>query len=97
MYLRLEQININKRYGLAKVVGTVGSIVGATVLTLYKGPPLLSHQPHLTLGAITSSSQILNWTLGCVYILGNCLAWSGWMVLQVNCLHMPKLRVQNNR
>ena len=80
---RLEQVNIKKRYGVAKVVGTVGSIVGATVITLYKGPPLLTTHPHLTLAAITSSSQILNWTLGCVYMLGNCLGWSGWMVLQV--------------
>lgn len=91
--LRLEQVNIKKRYGLAKVVGTVGSIVGATIITLYKGPPLMSHHSHLALGEVTSSSQILNWTLGCVYILGNCLAWSGWMVLQVPVLKQYPARL----
>ncbi|RWW77646.1 hypothetical protein BHE74_00014183 [Ensete ventricosum] len=82
---RLEQININSRYGVAKVVGTVASVGGATIITLIKRPPLLHHHHHhhhakLFLGA--SSNTILNWTLGCVYVLGNCVAWSGWMVLQ---------------
>ncbi|XP_042421548.1 auxin-induced protein 5NG4-like isoform X3 [Zingiber officinale] len=55
--LGLEQVHIAKRYGLAKVLGTVTSIGGATVITLYK--------------------------VGCAYILGNCVTWSAWMVLQV--------------
>ncbi|XP_042436305.1 auxin-induced protein 5NG4-like isoform X1 [Zingiber officinale] len=80
--LRLEQININSRYGVAKVVGTVASIGGATIITLYKGPALLNGKFFL----FASSNTILNWTLGCVYILGNCIAWSGWMVLQVPVL-----------
>nr|CAD1822755.1 unnamed protein product [Ananas comosus var. bracteatus] len=68
---------------------TVVSIGGATVITLYKGLPVLLHtEPHGKLGAlfVASSNPILNWTLGCVYILGNCVAWSGWMVLQVPVL-----------
>ncbi|KAG6524243.1 hypothetical protein ZIOFF_014149 [Zingiber officinale] len=80
--LGLEQINIKCRYGVAKVVGTVASIGGATVITLYKGPPLLDGKLLL----VSSANTILNWTLGCVYILGNCIAWSGWMVLQVPVL-----------
>nr|ADE77565.1 unknown [Picea sitchensis] len=27
-----------------------------------------------------------NWTLGCIYLLGNCLAWSGWIVIQAPVL-----------
>ncbi|XP_017699638.2 WAT1-related protein At3g18200 [Phoenix dactylifera] len=84
--LRLEQLKIKRRYGLAKVVGTVVSVGGATIITLYKGPPLLHHPAHIKLGAISSVDPILNWTLGCIYILGNCIAWSGWMVLQVPVL-----------
>ncbi|OAY70886.1 WAT1-related protein, partial [Ananas comosus] len=75
--LRLEQVDIKRRHGLAKVVGTVVSIGGATVITLYKGLPVLLHtEPHSKLGAlfVASSNPILNWTLGCVYILGNCVA-----------------------
>ncbi|KAJ3692403.1 hypothetical protein LUZ60_012753 [Juncus effusus] len=89
--LRLEQVNVNKIYGIAKVIGTVVSIGGATTITFYKGLPLLnsSYQPHniKILEYISASSNpILNWTLGCAFIIGNCLAWSSWMVLQVPVL-----------
>ncbi|XP_020678658.1 WAT1-related protein At3g18200 [Dendrobium catenatum] len=90
--LRLEQLNIKKRYGIAKVMGTAVCISGATILTLYKGSPLLKNHLNLTvLGkSFISSSQIMHWTLGCVYILLNCVAWSGWMVFQVPVLkHYP--------
>ncbi|KAK1661210.1 hypothetical protein QYE76_049369 [Lolium multiflorum] len=86
--LRLEQVDLGRRHGIAKVVGTVVSVGGATVITLYKGLPLfaarnLHVQAFLTW---TSESPIFNWTLGCVFILGHCLSWSGWMVLQVPVL-----------
>ncbi|KAG1334837.1 WAT1-related protein [Cocos nucifera] len=84
--LRLEQVNIRRKYGLAKVVGTVASIGGATVVTLYKGLPLLHHPADIKLGVISSVNPMLNWTVGCIYTLGNCIAWSGWMVLQVPVL-----------
>ncbi|KAJ4794263.1 WAT1-related protein [Rhynchospora pubera] len=80
--LRIEEVSLKKRYGVAKVVGTVVSIGGATVITLYKGLPLLSQQP----SNILSSSHILNWTLGCVYILSHITSWSAWIVLQVPVL-----------
>ncbi|ESQ30657.1 hypothetical protein EUTSA_v10012396mg [Eutrema salsugineum] len=27
-----------------------------------------------------------NWTLGCLYLMGHCLSWAGWMVLQAPVL-----------
>ncbi|KAL6626603.1 hypothetical protein ACP70R_030329 [Stipagrostis hirtigluma subsp. patula] len=84
--LRLEQVDLSRRHGLAKVVGTVVSIGGATVITLYKGLPLFHHNLNIKSLVSLSSSPILNWTLGCVFILGHCLSWSGWMVLQVPVL-----------
>ncbi|VAH55265.1 unnamed protein product [Triticum turgidum subsp. durum] len=85
--LRLEQVDLGRRHGVAKVVGTVVSIGGATVITLYKGLPLFSHNLHVqAVLSWTSGSPIFNWTLGCVFILGHCLSWSGWMVLQVPVL-----------
>ncbi|KAI0522485.1 hypothetical protein KFK09_004864 [Dendrobium nobile] len=68
--LRLEKLNIKKRYGIAKVMGTAVCICGATILTLYKGSPLLQHHLNLTIlgKSFISSNQIMHWTLGCVYI-----------------------------
>ncbi|KAK3406054.1 hypothetical protein EUGRSUZ_K02243 [Eucalyptus grandis] len=86
--LRLEQVHIARRDGLAKVVGTIASVGGATTITLYKGLPLL-HQK-LTQGNIaeedTTVTPIQNWTWGCIYLLGHCLSWAGWMVLQAPVL-----------
>ncbi|KAK4843310.1 hypothetical protein QYF36_006626 [Acer negundo] len=73
--LRLEQVNFRRRDGLAKVVGTVASVGGATIITLYKGPPLLQ-----------DSKKIQNWTWGCIFLLGHCVSWAAWMVLQAPVL-----------
>lgn len=82
---RLEEANIARRDGLAKVLGTIASVGGATVITLYKGPPLLHMQTQgVTLEVDQSSTKnVQNWTWGCIYLLGHCLSWAGWMVFQV--------------
>ncbi|XVE58740.1 hypothetical protein DITRI_Ditri04bG0193300 [Diplodiscus trichospermus] len=88
--LRLEQINIARRDGLAKVLGTIASVGGATIITLYKGP-LLLHQSNSTQaysmeeGEI-SSKKMLNWTWGCIYLIGHCLSWAAWLVFQAPVL-----------
>lgn len=69
---------------MAKVLGTVTSIGGATVITLYKGLPLLPHPFSTNVFATPPvPNPILHWTLGCACLLGNCISWAGWMVLQV--------------
>ncbi|KAM7268062.1 hypothetical protein ACFE04_010228 [Oxalis oulophora] len=84
--LRLEKVNIRKRYGLAKVVGTVASIGGATVITLYKGLPLLHHTLGHSLKEETSAIKMQNLRWGCIYLVGHCLSWAGWMVFQAPVL-----------
>ncbi|KAF5934218.1 hypothetical protein HYC85_030389 [Camellia sinensis] len=88
--VRLEQVNVRSREGLAKIIGTVASVGGATLITLYKGPPLL----HQLLGNSIpggergvgdmnlSSMESQNWTWGCIYLIGHCLSWAAWMVFQ---------------
>ncbi|XP_020204847.1 protein WALLS ARE THIN 1 [Cajanus cajan] len=95
---RIEQVRLNRKDGLAKVAGTVLCVVGATVITLYKGPTIYSPATR-----VNSSSNITpqifdfgslslgdakgkNWTLGCLYLIGHCLSWSGWLVLQAPVL-----------
>jgi len=93
--LGLEEVHIRRRDGLAKIVGTIACVGGATIITLYKGPPITK----LWLGSLKSGSlnpeiydveplgmKTENWTLGCIYLLGNCLAWSGWIVIQAPVL-----------
>ncbi|KAG2698482.1 hypothetical protein I3843_07G152600 [Carya illinoinensis] len=89
--LRIEKVRLDRKDGIAKVLGTIFCVTGATVITLYKGPTIYS--PTQTLHSTTPAfvSQLgdataKNWTLGCIYLIGHCLSWSGWLVLQAPVL-----------
>ncbi|KAI3910472.1 hypothetical protein MKX01_034866 [Papaver californicum] len=92
--LRLENVSIARRDGIAKTLGTIASVGGAMVITLYKGPALL----HSTLSPFTTpvdnqntvdlsyQNKQQNWTLGCLFLIGHCFSWAAWMVFQAPVL-----------
>ncbi|XP_044510303.1 protein WALLS ARE THIN 1-like [Mangifera indica] len=88
--LRIEKVRLDRKDGIAKVLGTAFCVAGATVITLYKGPAVYS--PASTLNLPTPMFVSLgdakgkNWTLGCIYLIGHCLSWSAWLVLQAPVL-----------
>ncbi|XP_073011801.1 protein WALLS ARE THIN 1-like [Typha latifolia] len=101
--LRIEKVRIDRRDGIAKIIGTLACVAGASIITLYKGPAIFAPSHALTdrtssIAATSSSSSsppaVLwlgdaegkNWTLGCIYLIGHCLSWSGWLVLQAPVL-----------
>nr|CAB3466701.1 unnamed protein product [Digitaria exilis] len=82
---RSEALDLKCKTGMAKLLGTLVSLGGAMVLTLYKGAaithaaPNLIHsgdhrRPHAAVGRG-------KWTLGTVAILGNCVCLSCWFLL----------------
>lgn len=77
---------MKRRDGIAKVVGTFVSVAGSLVITLYKGPtiyePSLSIMDHQSITINGGSDENKNWTLGCLCLMGHCLCWSSWIVLQ---------------
>ncbi|KAF5740812.1 protein WALLS ARE THIN 1 [Tripterygium wilfordii] len=96
--LRIEKVRLDRKDGIAKVIGTICCVCGATVITLYKGPAIYSPAPQLhtilepepvpepTFFASLGDAQGKSWTLGCVYLIGHCLSWSAWLVLQTPVL-----------
>nr|WET60592.1 WAT2-2 [Panax ginseng] len=91
--LRIEQVRLNRKDGIGKVAGTLFCVAGASVITLYKGPTIYSPTPPLqrddrispmllSLGDARGKS----WTLGCIFLIGHCLSWSAWLVLQAPVL-----------
>ncbi|KAL3640748.1 hypothetical protein CASFOL_015716 [Castilleja foliolosa] len=81
--LQLESVNFKRIDGVAKILGTIASVGGATIITLYKGPPILNKSGNsVEESATQTSTDAQNWTLGCLFLLGHCLSWAGWMVLQ---------------
>ncbi|MQL71330.1 hypothetical protein Taro_003606 [Colocasia esculenta] len=88
--LRIEKVRINRRDGVAKMLGTLACVGGASVITLYKGPTIFGPSK-LHAGAAAELAWLgdasgKNWTLGCIYLIGHCLSWSGWLVLQAPVL-----------
>lgn len=92
---RIEQVRLNRKDGIAKVAGTIFCVAGATVITLYKGPTIYSPTPPLhserpavvDFGTLSlGDAKGKNWTLGCLYLIGHCLSWSAWLVLQAPVL-----------
>ncbi|KAG2580762.1 protein WALLS ARE THIN 1-like [Panicum virgatum] len=87
--LRIEKVRLDRRDGVAKVAGTLACVAGASVITLYKGPTIFGG-PEAALGLLddkaAAPNDVKNWTLGCVYLIGHCLSWSGWLVLQAPVL-----------
>ncbi|KAG6645650.1 protein WALLS ARE THIN 1-like isoform X1 [Carya illinoinensis] len=87
--LRIEQVHLNRKDGRAKVLGTLASVAGASLITLYKGPAIYTPNSHLHQSRVLHSlgdDEGENWTLGCVYLIVHCLCWSSWIVLQAPLL-----------
>lgn len=80
---------MKRLHGLAKVFGVLASVGGASVITLYKGPTI--YAPHLSLHqeqflSIFGDDKGKNWNLGGIFLIGHCLCWSGWIVMQASVL-----------
>jgi hypothetical protein len=86
---RIEQVNIKSGHGVAKIAGTVATIAGATIITLYKGMTLTrdSEGTHKLKDINVITSPGFTWIAGCLIMFLNCLCLSGWMVLQVHCYY----------
>lgn len=90
LFFRIEKVRLDRKDGIGKVLGTVCCVAGASVITLYKGPTIYNPAPPLNqptpLFVSLGDAKGKNWTLGCVYLIGHCLSWSGWLVLQAPVL-----------
>lgn len=82
-YCRLETVNIKCNSGRAKILGTLVCIVGALMLTLFKGKGLFnfSHsESSLKLLASTRTQE--KWTIGVIALILGTVFWSSWFILQ---------------
>ncbi|XP_017414278.1 WAT1-related protein At3g18200 isoform X4 [Vigna angularis] len=77
---RLEVVDVKKPRGVAKVFGTVLSLIGALIMTLYKGHTIQSLRgaPFHVRGNFVHN----NWIKGSLLAGASCISWSLWFILQ---------------
>lgn len=81
IFLRQEKVNLRSLRGQAKVFGTVISVSGAMVMTLYRGPEL----HFLSSGMETHQSKYNfkpNIILGSILVFVGVVVWSAYIVFQ---------------
>ncbi|XP_020261393.1 WAT1-related protein At4g08300-like isoform X2 [Asparagus officinalis] len=78
--LKLEKLDVKSPRGMAKIVGTVVSLAGVTIMTLYKGAAiknLWGAQLH-TQGSVVHG----RWLEGSTLTVVSCITWSIWYIMQ---------------
>lgn len=83
--LRLERVKIGEVRSQAKVMGTIVTLGGALLMTLYKGPIIdLIWSPKTSpFGeTISGESSDKHWLTGTICILIACVAWACFFILQ---------------
>lgn len=85
MVFRMEVLNCRNSSFLAKTFGTGVSISGAFVVTLYKGPEILTYlsSPKLHyeyIGAVAAQSS---WIIGGLFLAADCVVASAYIIVQV--------------
>jgi TRAP-type mannitol/chloroaromatic compound transport system permease small subunit len=82
----MENLNLKQHSSQAKIIGTVVSIVGALIVTLYKGLPVISNSfPNIEMGAsgiyLAGTSK---WIIGAFLLATASFCLSILYIVQVN-------------
>ncbi|KAL1309763.1 hypothetical protein HN51_052460 [Arachis hypogaea] len=83
---RLEQFDWRNSSSVAKSLGTIVSIAGAFIATLYKGPAILMGLSPANSSLQPLSSQDPNWILGGLFLALDCVMASAFLIVQAYVL-----------
>ncbi|KAK7339422.1 hypothetical protein VNO77_20087 [Canavalia gladiata] len=86
---RMEKVVVRNSSTQAKVLGTIVSISGAFVVTLYKGPPIIiAHAPsmslHQPLNTLNSGDR--SWAIGGLLLTAEYILVPLWYIVQVQIM-----------
>lgn len=83
----MEKLELRSSRSQIKIMGTLVSISGALVVTLYKGPPIPFSRNSLNLPSQPSPSTVLaaanNWITGGLFLATASLCLATWNTAQV--------------
>ncbi|KAK7391621.1 hypothetical protein VNO78_20038 [Psophocarpus tetragonolobus] len=83
---RFEVLDLQNPRGIAKVLGTLISLAGALIMTLYKGPVTRNLWPPLIYIPAKTAAINENWFKGSLLTVLSCATWSMWYIMQAATL-----------
>ncbi|KAI8533748.1 hypothetical protein RHMOL_Rhmol10G0033500 [Rhododendron molle] len=86
LLFRMEKLALKSSSSQAKIIGTIVSISGAFVVTLYKGPPIeLTPSPSISLHHPLGSPQS-NWVIGGLFLTSEYILVPMWYIVQAQIM-----------
>ncbi|KAJ0112992.1 hypothetical protein Patl1_02699 [Pistacia atlantica] len=83
---RMEKVALRSRSSQAKILGTIVSILGAFIVTFYKGPALMRLSSTSNSYFHLPVSQYSNWALGGLLLTVTCVSSATWKIFQAATL-----------
>lgn len=81
---RMEAMHIRRLTTQAKFIGTIVSIAGAIIMTLYQGPSIISSSSELSSKRLLGQSS--NWVLGGILLIVDAIFASMYIITQVKLI-----------
>ncbi|KAM7273425.1 hypothetical protein ACFE04_028089 [Oxalis oulophora] len=78
IFFRMEKLDIRSSITQVKILGTVVSILGALIVTLYKGPSVFTLPQPPTLSSSNLLATTNNWILAGFFLATACFSLSVW-------------------
>ncbi|KAB2054472.1 hypothetical protein ES319_A12G256400v1 [Gossypium barbadense] len=93
IFLRMEKLGLGSKAGKIKTVGAIICVGGALTTSLYKGKAFYlthDHHPHYHSPAVAATMAVSSphWTRGTFMLVGSCLCYATWYILQVKLLEV---------
>ncbi|KAA8548067.1 hypothetical protein F0562_004672 [Nyssa sinensis] len=84
---RMEKLALRSSSSQAKIIGTIVSISGAFVVTLYKGPPIILNPfPSISLHQQPLLSSVSNWAIGGLFLTIEYILVPMWYIVQAQIM-----------
>lgn len=79
----MEIVNFEDPRGIAKIIGTLVSLAGVMIMTLYKGA-VLKNLWHPLIYIHKGNNVIKeDWVKGSILTVASCITWAIWYIMQV--------------
>ncbi|KAK9052424.1 hypothetical protein SSX86_029053 [Deinandra increscens subsp. villosa] len=87
LIFRMETVSFWKKSSRAKLLGTIVSVTGAFVVTLYRGPTLIwSNSSPPSINSSLSTTSQTNWALGGLFLTSEYILVPLWYIVQTQIM-----------